>query len=134
MRVKLHSKPQKRIQWWSSILRVHHHLPKDRLACKCRCIQLTSISVYTPPETPIPAELVLLVQSLQDAPTTEAHILMWTGRDSLLARVVRHIMEGWSKTSDNELRPYWTQTLELSTHKGCVLRGDSSTWQRAHAN
>jgi len=86
MRVKFHSKPQ-RIQWWSSILWVRHHLPKDRPACKCRCLQLTSISVYTAPETSIPAELVLLVQSLQDALTTAAHISMWTRRDFLLARV-----------------------------------------------
>ena len=87
------------------------------------------MSVYSPPETPIPAELVLLVQSLQDAPTTAARISMWIGRDSLLARVVRHIMEGWSKTEtvlDTEVGVVNTQRLWLWS--------DSSTWQRTHAN
>jgi len=32
-------------------------------------------------------------------------------------------MEGHSRTLDNDLQPYWTQKLELSTHKGCVLWG-----------
>ena len=112
-----------RIQWWVWTLASYEYT----IACRkteqhANADAFSQLPLpYTPPETPIPAELVLLVQSLQDAPITAAQIALWTRRDPLLARVVRHILEGWSKAPDDELRPYWTRKLELSTHEGCVL-------------
>ena len=78
---------------------------------------------YTPDETAIPEELVLMVEGLQDAPITASQIAQWTRRDPLMARVTRCILEGWPKSSDEELRPYWTRRLELSTHDGCIVWG-----------
>ncbi len=78
---------------------------------------------YTPRETPVPAELVLMVENLQDAPITATQIALWTRRDPLMARVGRCILEGWPERTDDELRPYWTRRLELSTHEGCILWG-----------
>ena len=78
---------------------------------------------YTPANTPVPAELVLMVETLQDAPVTATEIAMWTRRDPLLSRVVRGIMEGWPERSDDDLRPFWTRRLELSVHNGCILWG-----------
>ena len=78
---------------------------------------------YTPDETAIPEELVLMVEGLQDAPITASQIAQWTRRDPLMARVTRCILEGWPKSSDEELRPYWTRRLELTTHDGCIVWG-----------
>ena len=78
---------------------------------------------YTPDETAVPEELVLMVEGLQDAPITASQIAQWTRRDPLMARVTRCILEGWPKSSDEELRPYWTRRLELSTHDGCIVWG-----------
>jgi len=78
---------------------------------------------YTPDETSVPAELVLMVEGLQDAPITATQIARWTRRDPLMARVTRCILEGWPNHCDEDLRPYWTRKLELSTHDGCILWG-----------
>ena len=78
---------------------------------------------YTPDETSVPEELVLMVEGLQDAPITAFQIARWTRRDPLMARVTRCILEGWPRSPDEELRPYWTKRLELSTHDGCIVWG-----------
>ena len=78
---------------------------------------------YTPDETAIPEELVLMVEGLQDAPITASQIAQWTRHDPLMTRVTRCILEGWLKSLGEELRPYWTRRLELSTHDGCIVWG-----------
>ena len=77
----------------------------------------------TPAQTPVPAELVLMVERMEDAPITATQIAAWTRRDVLLSRVHRHILEGWPDSADDELKPYWTRRLELSTHAGCIVWG-----------
>ena len=75
-----------------------------------------------PPTTP--AELVLMVESLDDAPITAAQIATWTRRDPVMAQVYRYIQEGWPGAVDGvELKPYWSKRLELSSLDGCIVWG-----------
>ena len=64
-----------------------------------------------------------MVENLQNAPITTRQIAHWTEHNPVLARVRRHIEDGWPETSDDELKPYWSKRLELSVHEGCILRG-----------
>ena len=60
-----------------------------------------------PSEVPVPAELVLLVEHLLDAPVKAQEIRTWTRRDPLLSRVKQFIQSGWPATVEPQLRPYW---------------------------
>lgn len=62
-----------------------------------------------PADTTIPAELVLLVENMNDAPVTAEQVASLTRRDPLMAKVYRYIQEGWPKGMDDPaLKPYWT--------------------------
>ena len=76
-----------------------------------------------PPQTTIPAELVLMVDQLQDAPITATQIAAWTRRDPLMARVLRYVLQGWPKQQDDELKHYWPKRMELSVESGCIVWG-----------
>ena len=76
-----------------------------------------------PLETPLPAELVLLMEHLEESPVTATQIRMWTRRDPLLSRVSRYLHEGWPDQCDDQLKPYWCRKTELSLHDDCVLWG-----------
>ena len=67
----------------------------------------------TPVQTPASGELVLMVERLEDAPTSAAQIATYTQQGPLLSRVLRYIREGWPDSADIELKPYWTRYLEL---------------------
>jgi len=78
----------------------------------------------TIPTTPQPAEIVLLMEQMQDSPVTADHIRLWTRRDPLLSRVMQYVMNGWPNgTVEEHLRPYWQKRLELSCQDGCLLWG-----------
>ena len=76
------------------------------------------------PTTTTPAELVLMVEKLDDAPVTAKQVATLTRRDPVMARVYQHIQEGWpERVNDPALQPYWTRRLELSTLNGCITWG-----------
>lgn len=63
-------------------------------------------------ETPIPAELILTLEQLQDMPVTDQQIRAWTVQDPLLNKVVNHIQQSWSHHCEQpELKPYWSRIL-----------------------
>ena len=77
-----------------------------------------------PVEQQTPPELVLMVESLQDAPITARQITHWTAIDPLLSKVCQYIRGGWPETSNKEeLTPFWSRRLQLSLHEGCILWG-----------
>ena len=47
-----------------------------------------------PKVTPVPSELILLLEQLQELPTTAQQIRAWTQRDPLLSRVLQFIQSG----------------------------------------
>ena len=77
----------------------------------------------TPAKTPVPAELVLMIEKLDEAPISSKQISSWTQKDPLLSKVLQYIMFGWPDKADGELKPYFSRRLELSTHVGCILWG-----------
>ena len=77
-----------------------------------------------PTQMLVPAELVLMVGRLEDAPISAKQIAVWTRQEALLSRVHRHISEGWPDSADDELKPYWTKRLELFAHAGCIVWGE----------
>ena len=78
-----------------------------------------------PQETAVPAELVLLMETLDDMPITAEHIKKWTARNTVLSQIRQYIQGGWPNHVEiEELRPYWHRRLELSVHNGCVIWGN----------
>ena len=53
------------------------------------------------------AEVALLVEALQEMPTTHTQISMWTRRDPVLALVSRFIFQGWplQVSEDEDIKP-----------------------------
>ena len=57
---------------------------------------------------PIPAELVLLIQHLEETIVTTSQISHWTLHDPVLSKVSRYVQEGWpKKVNDENLRLFW---------------------------
>ena len=74
-----------------------------------------------PESTFVPAELVLMIEKMNDAPITAKQIAFWTQRNPLLSRVLHYIQRGWPKVADEELKPYWTKRFELTVYSGCIM-------------
>ena len=67
-----------------------------------------------PVEQQTPPELVLMVESLQDAPITARQIAHWTALDPLLSKVCQYIRDGWPETRNKEeLSPFWSRRLHF---------------------
>ena len=77
-----------------------------------------------PSNTPQPAELVLLLKSLEEAPVTSKQIKCWTSKDPTLSQVLSCVQQGWpSVCPQEELKPFWNRKTELSSLDGCILWG-----------
>ncbi len=76
-----------------------------------------------PNSTPMPVELVLLMEMFRDSPVTTKQIRCWTRRDPLLGRVLRYIEYGWPDKDDLELKPFRSRRTELSSQDRCILWG-----------
>ena len=76
-------------------------------------------------ETPIPAEVIHLMEHLDATPLSCSQIRRWTDQDLTLSKVKRCVLEGWPDRPDCEedLSPYFQRRLELGVEEGCVLWG-----------
>ena len=74
-----------------------------------------------PKDVPLPGELVLLLDHLNDSPVTASDICVWTWRDPTLAKVV--VQRGWPDSTEEQLKPFSSRKDELSVLKGCLLWG-----------
>ena len=74
---------------------------------------------------PTPGETILLMDRLETLPVGADHIADWTASDPVLQQVLRRVHHGWGdKCPDKSLEPYYLRKDELSTHNGCILRGN----------
>ena len=73
-----------------------------------------------------PAELVLMMEHIEDAPVLAKHIEKWTSRNPVSTKVYQCIHQWWSKNAEEELKPYWHRCLELSMN----IMGQHSTTSR----
>ena len=69
----------------------------------------------TPTDVPVPSELVLLVQHLENAMISAGQIKHWTLHDPVLAQVSNYIKVGWPKhIQDEEVKQFWQRQAGLS--------------------
>lgn len=78
-----------------------------------------------PTSTPMPAEIVCLVEGLSQSPVSVAQIRRWTREDPVLSRVLRFVDKGWPDNcpTDEAMKPFWTRRAEMSMLDGCALWG-----------
>jgi hypothetical protein len=77
-----------------------------------------------PSTTPIPSEVVNLMDQLSRSPVDTGKIRQWTMRDPVLAQVYQFAMQGWpTVVQDDSIKPYFTRRNELSVQEGCLLWG-----------
>ena len=114
-----------RIQRWAWILASYEYTVTWRSTVQhANADALSRLPLQeVPAQTTTPAELVLMMEQLQDAPITATQIADWTKRDPLLATVLRYVRHGWPTASNEDLKPYWHRRTELSTEAGCLLWG-----------
>ena len=116
-----------RIQRWALTLSMYEYTIKFKSgAANGNADALSRLPLPdTPAETPIPSELVLLLEHLSTGPLTAVQIKTMTRKDPILSRVYMHILHGWPPaTDDHTLQPYSLKQKELSIMDGCVLWGN----------
>ena len=114
-----------RIQRWALILGAYDYTISYKPGSKhANADSLSRLPLpKAPAEVPTPEEVVLLMETIQNSPVNAAQIRQWTDRDPLLSKVRKLILQGWKKTKDNDLLPYFRRKMELSVQEGCVLWG-----------
>ena len=86
-----------RLQRWALTLSAYDHeisyKPGDKHA-NADSLSRLPLPAF-PAKTPQPADIVLLMETLQASPTTARHICQWTDKYPLLSRVRTLVLEGW---------------------------------------
>jgi hypothetical protein len=52
------------------------------------------------PERPPPAEVVLLLDTMEASPVDARKVRKWTNREVVLAKVMRYVQDGWPSKVD----------------------------------
>ena len=76
-----------------------------------------------PQTTPVPGNVINLLENMNNTLTDSIKIKQWTERDPLLSCVKQYVLQGWPSVCDAELQPYYCQRDELSVDGGCVFWG-----------
>ena len=80
--------------------------------------------VDVPGSTPVPGDIVHLLENINTSPVHVNKIKLWTARDPVLSQVLQFVLQGWpSEVEEEALKPYFIRREELSAHAGCLLRG-----------
>ena len=77
----------------------------------------------SPDSVPLPGETIYLMDTLQGSSVNAAQIRTWTSKDPVLSKVQTMVLQGWTHTTLDELKPYQQRKDQLSVHDGCVLLG-----------
>jgi len=72
-----------------------------------------------PESTPVPAEVVLMLEKIDSTPITVSQIHTWARRDPLLSKVYCYVQFGWPTSVPAELQPYFVNRDELSSTECC---------------
>ena len=77
-----------------------------------------------PASTPVPGDIVHLLETINTSPIDATKIKLWTARDPVLSQVLLFVLQGWPSEVDEEaLKPYFSRREKLSVHAGCLLWG-----------
>ena len=74
--------------------------------------------------TPVPGDIVHLLETINTSPVDATKIELWTARDPVLSQVLQFVLQGWpSEIEEEALKPYFIRREELSVHAGFLLWG-----------
>ena len=77
-----------------------------------------------PETTPIPGDIVHLLETVNTSHVDATKVKLWTTRDPVLSQVLQFVLHGWPMAVNEEaLKPYFARREELSVHAGCLLWG-----------
>ena len=114
-----------RLQRWALILSAYNYTISYKPGAQHA--NADSLSRLPLPESPVktspPADIILLMDTLQASPVTAQHIRKWTDRDPLLSRVRTLVLHGWKNGEVEEMKPFNKRCRELSVEDGCLLWG-----------
>ena len=70
-----------------------------------------------PETTPIPGDIVHLLETINTSPVDATKVKLWTSRDPVLSQVLQFVLHGLPMAVDEEaLKPYFARREELSVH------------------
>jgi len=76
-----------------------------------------------PESTPVPPEVVYLLETLDSSAVTSTQIRQWTSNDPVLSKVRDLLRRGGLNRSSEAVSPYHQFENELSVQDGVILRG-----------
>ena len=76
-----------------------------------------------PNDTPIPGDIIHLMETIDNGPVTSQQIKEGTSGDPVLAKVRHYILTGWPSGVSPEIMPFFSRKDELSVEGGCMLWG-----------
>ena len=76
-----------------------------------------------PKDVPMPGDVILLFETLNNSSLTPTEIRTLTDKDPLLSRVRNNVLRGWHDTDQPAIQPYQSRSSELSVQDGCLLWG-----------
>ena len=77
-----------------------------------------------PGSTPVPGDIVHLLETINSSPVDATKIKLWTARDLVLFQVLQFVLQELpSEVKEEALKPYFVRREELSVHAGCLLCG-----------
>ena len=105
-----------RIQRWALTLSMYTYSVKHHPGkAHCNADALSRLPLPGCPEsTPVPAEVVLMLEKIDSTLITVSQIRTWTRRDPLLSKVYRYVQFGWPTSVPADLQPYFVKRDELS--------------------
>ena len=112
-----------RLQRWSLILSAYDYTILYQSGEEhANADSLSRLSLPEPlSTTPQPADIILLMETLQTSPVTAQQIRQWMDKDPLLSRVRTLVLQGWRDGEVEEMRPFNRRSEEQSVQDGCVL-------------
>ena len=61
-----------------------------------------------PGSTPVPGDIVHLLETINTSPVDATKIELWTARDPVLSQVLQFVLQGWpSEVEEEALKPYF---------------------------
>ena len=77
-----------------------------------------------PKVTPVPGDVVCVLERLDQTSVTSRELRQWTDKDSTLSKVRDHILYGWpGHIAEETLQPFFRRRHELSVQDGIILWG-----------
>jgi len=77
-----------------------------------------------PDVTPVPSEIVLMLEQMDSSPITVSQNHTWTRRDPILSQFYHFIQNGWTSTVPPEFYPFFTKKDEFSIVDNCSFWGN----------